>query len=163
MSATYGKVALVKSQTALTGRQTGLCRRWSTSSASAHQRTNTVSEGAAPTVTAAVTASPAQRKVAVAPTPTQQGPTSRPSRRCRATRHLTAKACSGAGPVVQPITLINCPASISGSAGSAISAFLSASDPDSIVNKAEITSAAVPGISLSGFAAAPAAMAARPR
>lgn len=61
--------------------------------------------------------------------------------------HSALKACPGAGPVDQPIVL-NCPASIAGSAGSAISGILAASDPDGIVNRAEITGGAIAGISL---------------
>ncbi|RYF05001.1 MAG: hypothetical protein EOO78_02615, partial [Oxalobacteraceae bacterium] len=65
--------------------------------------------------------------------------------------------CSGGGtdptPVAQPIAL-NCPASISGRAGTAFSGVLRASDPDSIVNGATITGGARAGISLTGFTAA---------
>jgi predicted extracellular nuclease len=64
------------------------------------------------------------------------------------------KSCSGTGggggTVDQPIAL-NCPTGIAGRAGSAISGLLRASDPDSIVNQASITGGAVAGISLSGF------------
>jgi hypothetical protein len=64
------------------------------------------------------------------------------------------KLCSGGGtnpdPVAQPIVL-NCPASISGRAGTAFSGILRASDPDSIVNGASITGGARAGISLTGF------------
>jgi predicted extracellular nuclease len=63
------------------------------------------------------------------------------------------KACPGAGPVAQPIVL-NCPASIGGRAGESVIGILLASDPDSIVNKADITGGAVAGISLTGFTAA---------
>jgi predicted extracellular nuclease len=63
-----------------------------------------------------------------------------------------ANVCSGT-PVAKPI-VPNCPASISGRAGTAFSGQLLASDLDSIVNKAEITGGAVAGISLSGFTAA---------
>jgi predicted extracellular nuclease len=63
------------------------------------------------------------------------------------------KACAGAGPVAQPIVL-NCPPSIGGRAGEAVMGILLASDPDSIVNKADITGGAFSGISLSGFTAA---------
>jgi len=62
--------------------------------------------------------------------------------------------CSGGGtdpgPIAQPIAL-NCPASISGRAGTAFSGLLQASDPDSIVNAASITGGARAGISLTGF------------
>lgn len=57
------------------------------------------------------------------------------------------KTCPGATPVDQPIKL-NCPSSIAGSAGSTFSGLLAASDPDGIVNKADITGGAMPGISL---------------
>jgi predicted extracellular nuclease len=60
------------------------------------------------------------------------------------------KTCPGAGPVTQPIVL-NCPASIGGRAGDAVTGILLASDADSIVNKADITGGAVSGISLTGF------------
>ena len=64
------------------------------------------------------------------------------------------KLCSGGGtnpdPVAQPIAL-NCPASISGRAGTAFSGILRASDPDSIVNGASITGGARAGITLTGF------------
>jgi predicted extracellular nuclease len=60
-----------------------------------------------------------------------------------------AHSCSGA-PVEQQIVL-NCPASISGRAGAAFSGLLQASDGDSIVNSANITSGARAGISLTGF------------
>ena len=68
------------------------------------------------------------------------------------------KLCAGGGgtdptPVAQPIAL-NCPASISGRAGTAFSGVLRASDPDSIVNGASITGGARTGISLTGFTAA---------
>jgi predicted extracellular nuclease len=67
------------------------------------------------------------------------------------------KLCAGGGgtpdPVAQPIAL-NCPASISGRAGTAFSGLLRASDPDSIVNGASITGGARAGISLTGFTAA---------
>jgi len=67
--------------------------------------------------------------------------------------------CSGGGtpdPVLQPI-VTNCPASISGRAGTAFSGVLRASDLDSIVNAASITGGARTGISLTGFMAAGAA------
>ncbi|WP_323143975.1 ExeM/NucH family extracellular endonuclease [Massilia phyllosphaerae] len=67
--------------------------------------------------------------------------------------------CSGGGtpdPVIQPI-VTNCPASISGRAGTAFSGILRASDVDSIVNAASITGGARAGISLTGFTAAGAA------
>ena len=67
--------------------------------------------------------------------------------------------CSGGGtpdPVIQPI-VTNCPASISGRAGTAFSGILRASDLDSIVNAASITGGARAGISLTGFTAAGAA------
>ncbi|MGZ5183045.1 MAG: lamin tail domain-containing protein, partial [Ramlibacter sp.] len=64
------------------------------------------------------------------------------------------KSCPGIGPVSQPIVL-NCPTSIGGRAGVAVTGILSASDPDSIVNRADITGAAIPGISLTGFSPAP--------
>lgn len=51
----------------------------------------------------------------------------------------------------QPITASANPAAIDTTPGSAASALLSATDPDSIVVSASITSAAVPGISLTGF------------
>lgn len=67
------------------------------------------------------------------------------------------KLCGGGGgdptPIAQPIVL-NCPASISGRAGTAFSGILRASDPDSIVNAASITGGARAGISLTGFTAA---------
>ncbi|TQK10546.1 ExeM/NucH family extracellular endonuclease [Herbaspirillum sp. SJZ107] len=67
------------------------------------------------------------------------------------------KLCAGGGgtpdPVAQPIAL-NCPTSISGRAGTAFSGVLRASDPDSIVNAASITGGARAGISLTGFTAA---------
>jgi predicted extracellular nuclease len=66
------------------------------------------------------------------------------------------KLCGGTttpDPVAQPIAL-NCPASISGRAGTAFSGLLRASDPDSIVNGATITGGARAGISLTGFTAA---------
>jgi hypothetical protein len=60
-------------------------------------------------------------------------------------------ACAGGTPVAQPIVL-NCPASVSAQTGSAISAILRASDADSIVNGATITSVSTAnGITLSGF------------
>jgi len=70
------------------------------------------------------------------------------------------KQCSGGGtdpgPIAQPIAL-NCPASISGRAGTAFAGLLQASDPDSIVNAASITGGARAGISLTGFTPAGAA------
>jgi len=64
-------------------------------------------------------------------------------------------ACGGGGtpPAAQPI-VTNCPASISGKAGSAFAGLLQASDPDSIVNAASITGGARAGITLNGFSAA---------
>jgi predicted extracellular nuclease len=56
-------------------------------------------------------------------------------------------------PAAQPI-VTNCPASISGKAGTAFAGLLQASDPDSIVNAASITGGARAGIALSGFTAA---------
>jgi predicted extracellular nuclease len=56
-------------------------------------------------------------------------------------------------PAEQPI-VTNCPASISGKAGTAFAGLLQASDPDSIVNAASITGGARAGIALSGFTAA---------
>ncbi len=64
--------------------------------------------------------------------------------------------CGGGGPVEptnQPIAP-SCPASVTGQQGTAFSAALSATDSDSIVNNATITSAAVAGISLANFSAA---------
>jgi predicted extracellular nuclease len=57
--------------------------------------------------------------------------------------------CAGGTPVAQPIVL-TCPTSVAGQSGSAISAILRASDADSIVNNATITSTNA-GITLSGF------------
>lgn len=69
-------------------------------------------------------------------------------------RRTTSPLASCGGAVVQPIVL-SCPASVSGQAGSAISAILRASDADSIVNNVAITSVSTAsGISLSGFAPA---------
>lgn len=51
----------------------------------------------------------------------------------------------------QPITVTADPASINTVPGSAASALISATDPDSIVVGATITSTAVPGITLTGF------------
>jgi uncharacterized protein len=64
-------------------------------------------------------------------------------------------ACGGGSPepIAQPI-VPNCPASVAGEQGSAFSAALSATDSDSMVNGATITSAAVAGISLADFSAA---------
>jgi len=56
----------------------------------------------------------------------------------------------GPGPIAAPIVL-NCPASIAGNTGTALSGLLQASDQDSIVNSATITGGAVNGISLTGF------------
>lgn len=67
--------------------------------------------------------------------------------------------CSGTGggtPPAAPIVL-NCPATVSGGLGTAFSGALSASDSDSIVNAAVIASGAVSGISLTDFAPAAAA------
>jgi predicted extracellular nuclease len=61
-------------------------------------------------------------------------------------------ACSG-GPAVEPIVL-SCPAGLLTQAGTAASVQLSASDKDSIVNKASISAGAVPGISLVNLAPA---------
>jgi len=60
-------------------------------------------------------------------------------------------ACSGGTPAAQPIVLA-CPASVSSQSGSAVTAILRASDADSIVTGAAITSVSTAsGISLSGF------------
>jgi len=61
------------------------------------------------------------------------------------------RACNG--PVIRPI-VTNCPASLGVAQGYAGVAMLAASDVDGIVNGATITSAAVPGIVLTGFNAA---------
>ncbi|HEU5436345.1 MAG TPA: ExeM/NucH family extracellular endonuclease, partial [Telluria sp.] len=64
--------------------------------------------------------------------------------------------CGGGGPVepvAQPI-VTSCPASVTGQQGTAFSAALAASDSDSIVDAASITSASVAGISLANFTAA---------
>lgn len=62
-----------------------------------------------------------------------------------------ANACSGGTPVAAPIVLV-CPASVAAQSGSATTAILRASDVDSIVNGATITSVSTAsGISLSGF------------
>ena len=65
--------------------------------------------------------------------------------------------CDGGGgpvePVAQPI-VPSCPASVTGQQGSAFSAALSATDSDSIVNAAAITSTPVAGISLANFISA---------
>jgi len=66
------------------------------------------------------------------------------------------KLCSGGGtptPIAQAI-VPNCPAAISGRAGTAFSGLLQASDADSIVNAASITGGARAGIALTGFTAA---------
>jgi predicted extracellular nuclease len=62
-------------------------------------------------------------------------------------------ACGGGTTIAQPIAL-NCPAAIAGKAGTAFAGLLQASDPDSIVNHAAISGSAVAGISLTGFTAA---------
>lgn len=56
-------------------------------------------------------------------------------------------------PVVLPI-VATCPATLALAAGSGGGAMLSATDADGVVNRADITSAAVPGISLLNFSAA---------
>lgn len=64
-------------------------------------------------------------------------------------------ACSGGGgtPPAAPIVL-NCPAAVSGAQGTAFAGMLAASDADSIVNAAVIASGAVNGIGLTNFVAA---------
>ena len=66
--------------------------------------------------------------------------------------------CPGGGdpdPTPQPKPIVtSCPASVTGQQGTAFSAALSASDADSIVNAASISSGAVAGISLVNFNAA---------
>jgi hypothetical protein len=57
--------------------------------------------------------------------------------------------CSG-GPIAQPIAP-SCPAALVAEKGSAASILLSATDPDSIVDKAGIVAGAVPGIGLAGL------------
>ncbi len=63
-------------------------------------------------------------------------------------------ACSGGGTTPAEPIVPSCPASLLTQAGTAASAALTASDADSIVNKATITAGAVPGISLVNLAAA---------
>jgi predicted extracellular nuclease len=58
--------------------------------------------------------------------------------------------CGASTPVAAPI-VPNCPAGLSGAAGTAFSGLLRASDADSLVNAAAIDSGAVNGISLAGF------------
>ena len=65
----------------------------------------------------------------------------------------SARNLCGGGTVVQPI-VASCPAALSVEQGSGGAVLLSATDADSIVDSASITSGAVAGISLGGFAAA---------
>ncbi len=72
------------------------------------------------------------------------------------TRSSPFNAC---GPVSPPVPtaapiVTSCPATLNGEQGNAFSASLGASDRDSIVNGATITSGAAPGISLANFIAA---------
>jgi predicted extracellular nuclease len=60
------------------------------------------------------------------------------------------KTCGGIEPQPQPIVL-SCPASLAVEQGVGGAVILSATDSDSIVDGASITSAAVPGMSLTGF------------
>ncbi|GGX82410.1 ExeM/NucH family extracellular endonuclease [Massilia dura] len=69
-----------------------------------------------------------------------------------APRNAAAPALSCGAPIVKPIVL-QCPASLGVAVGYAGTALLAASDADSIVNAAAITSAPVPGISLAFTAA----------
>ncbi|QYF95872.1 ExeM/NucH family extracellular endonuclease [Massilia sp. PAMC28688] len=65
----------------------------------------------------------------------------------------SARNLCGGGNVAQPI-IPACPESLSVEQGSGGMAALSATDADSVVNSADITSGGVPGITLAGFAAA---------
>jgi predicted extracellular nuclease len=143
MSGTTGKVALVSSQTALTGTNPSggaLVDLVGFGSANAF-------EGSAPTATLSNGTGALRKEGGCtdnndnvndfsvgAPTP----------------RNAASALHSCGAPVAQPI-VTNCPASISGKAGAAFSGLLQASDADSIVNSASITSGARAGISLSGF------------
>ena len=150
MSGTAGKVVLVSSQTALSG---------TAPNSSALQdvvgfgSATNFSEGSP---TANLSASTAAIRNAGGCTDTNNnaadftvgGPVPRNSA-------SPIKQCSGGGtqPAEQPIAL-NCPASIGGKAGTAFAGLLQASDPDSIVNGASISSGARAGITLTGFSAA---------
>jgi predicted extracellular nuclease len=154
MSATWGKVALVKSQTALTGTSPVSNDLVDLVGFGPTTGTNAVSawEGSGPVPQLSNSTAGLRNEGGCADTDNNATdfavgtPTPRNSA-------SALKSCSGAGPVAQPIVL-NCPASISGRAGSAYSGLLSATDPDSIVNKVDITGGAVAGISLTGFAPA---------
>ncbi|HEX9174225.1 MAG TPA: ExeM/NucH family extracellular endonuclease [Telluria sp.] len=71
----------------------------------------------------------------------------------RTTSDLNLCTGGGGGPQPQPI-VTTCPASVTGQQGSAFSAALRASDADSVVDAALITSAPVAGISLANFTSA---------
>jgi len=149
MSGTSGKVALVKSQTALAAvanpnptDQPDLVDLVGFGSSA------TGFEGSGPTATLSNTVAALRKEAGC--TDINDNKTDFATGAPTPRNSASAPHSCGTGPVVQPIVL-NCPASISGRAGSAYSGLLSATDADSIVNKVDITGGAVAGISLAGF------------
>jgi hypothetical protein len=149
MSGTSGKVALVKSQTALAAvanpnptDQPDLVDLVGFGSSA------TGFEGSGPTATLSNTVAALRKEAGC--TDINDNKTDFATGAPTPRNSASAPHSCSAGPVVQPIVL-NCPASISGRAGSAYSGLLSATDADSIVNKVDITGGAVAGITLAGF------------
>jgi predicted extracellular nuclease len=157
LSGTSGKVALVKSTTALTTANPVVTEPDKLVDMVGFGAANGYEgSGAAPTLSSTLAALRNDGGCAdVNDNKTDFG-TAVPAARNRGT---AAKACSGTGggtPPAAPIVL-NCPATVNGSVGTAFSRILGASDADSIVNAAVITSSPVNGIGLTGFAPATAA------
>ena len=157
LSGSAGKVALVKSTTALTttnpvvAEPANLADMVGFGSANGFEGT-----GAAPTLSNTLAALRNEGGCADTDDNKADFGTAVPAARNRGT---APKVCSGTGggtPPAAPIVL-NCPATVSGTLGTAFSGVLGASDADSIVNAAVITSTPVNGIDLSGFTPATAA------
>ncbi|ALK96351.1 endonuclease/exonuclease/phosphatase [Massilia sp. WF1] len=147
MSATNGKVALVSSQTALSGSSptsTTLVDLVGFGTANGF-------EGSAPTAVLSNGTGAVRKESGCTDNNDNAGDFTVGTVSPR-TSASPLHSCSGA-PIAQPIVL-NCPASIAGKAGAAFSGLLQASDQDSIVDSARITSGAIAGIDLTGFAAA---------
>ncbi|WP_409268066.1 ExeM/NucH family extracellular endonuclease [Massilia sp. BHUDP2] len=151
MSGTTGKIALAESITLLTVADGGgkLVDLVGFGTASRYEGT---AAAPAPSNTTSI------QRLALGCTDTDQNAADFEAKAVTGPRRTTSdrNVCLGGGdPTPQPKPIVtSCPASVTGQQGTAFSAALSASDADSIVNAASISSGAVAGISLANFSAA---------
>ncbi|MGX9218444.1 ExeM/NucH family extracellular endonuclease [Massilia varians] len=151
MSGTTGKIALAESTTLLTVADGGgkLVDLVGFGTASRYEG---AAAAPAPSNTTSI------QRLALGCTDTDQNAADFEAKAVTGPRRTTSdrNVCLGGGdPTPQPKPIVtSCPASVTGQQGTAFSAALSASDADSIVNAASISSGAVAGISLANFSAA---------